>query len=136
MSGGTQGGGSSRGLRGAVAGLGSALVELLHTRLSLIAVEFDEVRDRTFDRAVTVLVAAVCFAFALLGASVLVVAAFWETNRILALCGVIVAYLAIGLAALWRLSARAKVEGPPFAETIAQLERDRAWLTGKPGDDL
>jgi uncharacterized membrane protein YqjE len=122
-------------LRGAVSALVGALLGLLHTRLSLMAVELDELRDRTLDRAVTVLVAVLCFGFAVFGASALVVIAFWETNRVAALCGVILAYLVIGLLALWRLSAMGKDERPPFAETIAQFERDRAWLTGKPGDD-
>ena len=134
MSGGTPGG-TSRGLRGAARGLGSALLELLHTRLSLASVEFDEARARALDRLVVVIIAVIAFAFALVGASALVVVAFWETNRIAALCGVILVYLVIGSIALWRLSLLGKDATPPFAETIAQFERDRAWLSGKPGAD-
>ena len=115
--------------------LGGALLGLVHTRLSLISLELDEARERTVASLVIVLVAVLCFAFAVLGASALVVIAFWETNRIAALCGVIVAYVLIGFVALWRLSVRARTGGPPFAETIAQFERDRAWLAGKPGGD-
>jgi uncharacterized membrane protein YqjE len=128
-------GGSARGLRGALAVLGGSLLGLLHTRLSLVAVELDEARERAFARVVMVAVAALGFGFALFGASALIVIAFWDTNRIAALCAVILAYLVIGVAALWRLSALGKSEGPPFAETIAQFERDRSWLAGKPGDD-
>ncbi len=84
---------------------------------------------------VIVLVAVLAFAFALFGASALVVVAFWDTNRIAALCGVTLAYLAIGLVALWRLSVLGRTDAPPFAATLAELERDRAWLAGKPGDD-
>ncbi|MEO8304817.1 MAG: phage holin family protein [Betaproteobacteria bacterium] len=124
--------GTSRGLRGAVSTLGSALLGLLHTRLSLAALEFDEARDRTVASLVTVAIAVLAFAFAILGASVLVVIAYWETNRIAALCGLILAYLAIGFIAMWRLSARSRTDRPPFAETIAQFERDRAWFTGNP----
>ena len=125
----------SRGLRGAVEALGGALLGFLHTRLSLAAVELDEARERTVERLVIVFIAVLGFAFAVLGASALVVIAFWETNRIAALLVVIFAHVAIGLFALWRLSARGRTERPPFAETIAQFERDRVWLTGKPGDD-
>jgi uncharacterized membrane protein YqjE len=125
----------SRGLRGAVEALGGALLGLVHTRLSLAAVELDEVRERAVERLVIVLVAVLCFAFAVLGASALIVVAFWDTNRIAALCVLILGYVAIGLFALWRLAARGKAERPPFAETIAQFERDRVWLTGKPGQD-
>ncbi len=70
----------------------------------------------------------------LLGASALVVVAFWDSNRIAALCILILVYIAVGLLALWRLAARSRTERPPFAETIAQFERDRAWLTGKAGE--
>jgi uncharacterized membrane protein YqjE len=125
---------SSRGFRGAVEALGGALLGLLHTRLSLAAVELDEVRQRALERLVVVLVAAVCFAFALLGASALVVVAFWDTNRVAALCILILVYIVVGLLALWRLASRGRTERPPFAETIAQFERDRVWLTGKAGE--
>jgi len=125
----------SRGLRGAIEALGGAVLGLLHTRLELVAVELDEVRERAIERLVFVLVAVLCFAFALLGASALVVVAFWDSNRIAALSIVILVYVAIGLFALWRLAARYRAERPPFAETIAQFERDRVWLAGKAGED-
>ena len=125
----------SRGLRGAVGALGGALLGLLHTRLSLAAVELDEARENAVERLIIVLVAVLCFAFALLGASALVVVAFWDTNRIAALSIVILVYVAIGLFALWRLAARGRTDRPPFAETIAQFERDRAWLVGRAGED-
>jgi uncharacterized membrane protein YqjE len=128
-------GGTSRGLRGAVNALGGALLGLVHTRLSLAALEFDEARDRTMASFVAVAVAVLSFSFAVLGASALVVIAYWDTNRIAALCGVILVYLLIGFVAMWRLSVRAKADGPPFAETIAQFERDRAWFAGKPGGE-
>ena len=125
----------SRGLRGAVEALGGAVLGLLHTRLELAAVELDEVRERAIGRLVFVLVAVLSLAFAVFGASALVVVAYWDTNRIAALSIVILFYVVIGLFALWRLAARSKTERPPFAETIAQFERDRVWLAGKRGED-
>ena len=122
-------------MRGAIEALGGALLGLLHTRLSLAAVELEEVRERAVERLIVVLIAVLAFGFAVLGVSALVVVAFWDTNRIAALCIVILVYLAIGLFALWRLAARSGTERPPFAETIAQFERDRVWLTGRAGDE-
>jgi uncharacterized membrane protein YqjE len=126
---------ASSGFRGAVGALGGALLGLLHTRLSLAAVELEEVRNRAVERVIAILVAVLCFGFAVFGVSALIVIAFWDTNRIAALCIVILIYVAIGLLALWRLSGRGRSERPPFAETIAQFERDRVWLTGKAGED-
>lgn len=125
---------ASRGLRGAVEALGGAILGLLRTRLELAAVELDEVRERTIARLVLVLIAVLSLAFAVLGASALAVVAFWDTNRVAALSIVILVYVVIGLFALWRLAARGGNERPPFAETIAQFERDRVWLAGKAGE--
>ena len=125
---------SSRGLRGAIGALGGAVLGLLQTRLSLAAVELDEARDRAIERLVFVVVAVLCFGFAVLGVSALVVVAFWDTNRIAALSIVVLFYVAIGLFALWRLATRGRSERPPFAETIAQFERDRVWLASKHGE--
>jgi uncharacterized membrane protein YqjE len=124
-----------RGLKGAAADLAAALLGLGHTRLELAAVEFEEARARTTQNLALVMVAALCFAFALLAASFLVVVLFWETHRIAALCGVTVVYALVGLLAVWRLAERRKAHAPPFAATLAELERDRAWLASRFGDN-
>jgi uncharacterized membrane protein YqjE len=128
-------GGSGGGLRGALARLGAGAVGLVRTRLELAALEFDEERRRALESVVLVLVAVLFFAFAVLAASALVVVWFWETQRIAALWGVTIAYVVIGVAALWRLSARRRTDARPFAATLAELERDRAWLAEQLGDD-
>ena len=125
----------ARSLRASLRELGAAVLGLAHTRLELVAVEFDEVRERTFERMVLIAVAVLGFGFAVLAASALVVVVFWETYRVAALCGVALAYLVIGLIALWRLSVRQQTEGTPFAGTRAEFERDRAWLARQWGDD-
>jgi uncharacterized membrane protein YqjE len=121
-------GGSGTGLRGALAQLGASLLALLRTRLELAALEFDEVRGRTVNRLVLTLVALSFCAFTVLAASALVVVWFWDTHRIAALVGVTVFFLLVALAALWRLRAHQQASPPPFAATLAELERDRAWL--------
>ena len=123
-----------RGLKGAAADLAAALLGLGRTRLELAAVEFEEARARTTQNLALVMVAALCFAFALLAASLLVVVLFWETHRIAALCGVTVVYALVGLLAVWRLAERKKPHAPAFAATLAELERDRAWLASRFGD--
>ena len=59
----------------------------------------------------------------------LVVVLFWDTHRIAALCGVTIVYLADRRSSRsGGSSARRKADAPPFAATLAELERDRAWL--------
>jgi uncharacterized membrane protein YqjE len=122
---------SRRDLRGAVGRLASALLEFGRTRVELAAVEFEEARARAAESLVLLLVAAAAFAFALLAASMLVVVLFWDTYRIAALVGMTLLYLLIGVVALWRLSEHKKADPPAFAATLAELERDRAFLANR-----
>ena len=121
-------------MRGALAQLGSALLGAVATRLELVTLEVDEARTRATEQLVLILVAGVFFAFALLAASALVVVLLWDTYRIAALGGVTVAYLVLGLIALWRLSVKRQAGSPPFAGTLAELERDRVWVAEQFGD--
>ncbi len=122
------------GLRSALAELGASALALLRTRLALASLEFDEERERRTNDLILVGVAAVAFAFALLAASALVVVLFWETHPLGALAGVALAYLLIGLVALWRIEVRRRTHPPPFATTLAELGRDRQWLAAQMGD--
>jgi uncharacterized membrane protein YqjE len=81
------------------------------------------------------LVAGLCFALAVLVASLLVVVLFWDTHRIAALCAVMIVYALLGVVALWRLAEQKKSETPAFAATLAELERDREWLASRFGGD-
>jgi len=127
--------GSRRDLRAAAAQLAETLLGLGRTRLELAAVEFEEARARAAERLVLALVAGLCFALAVLVASMLVVVLFWDTHRIAALCAVTIVYALLGLVALWRLAVQRKSETPAFAATLAELERDREWLASRFGGD-
>ncbi len=124
-----------RGLRAATAQLAGTLVGLARTRLELAAVEFEEARAQATERLVLVIIAGLCFALAVLMASMLVVVLFWDTHRIAALCGMTIVYALLGLVALWRLNLQKKSEAPAFAATLAELERDREWLASRFGGD-
>ena len=121
-------------MRGALGQLGSALLGAVATRLELVTLEVDEARTRATEQLVLILAAGVFFAFALLAASALVVVLLWDTYRVAALCGVTVAYLLLGFIALWRLSEKRRTGSPPFAGTLAELQRDRAWVAEQFGD--
>ena len=128
MSDGTPRGASSGGLRGALAQAGASIVDLLRTRFELASIEFAEERDRAKASLVLLVVAALFCAIALLALSALVVLCFWDTHRLAAMAAVTAVHLAIGLGALWRLKASQRSAPAPFAQTLAELERDREWL--------
>ena len=119
------------GLRASIASLGTSLLGLAHTRLSLAAVEFDEERTRLFDRLLLTLVAVLCFAMAALVLSMLVVVWFWDTYRITALVAVLGAWLVAGGTAVVQLRRAQKAAPAPFAATLAELQRDREWIAGR-----
>ncbi len=121
------------GLRGALAQLGASSAAFVRTRVELAAIEFVEERDRAQRKILLLAVAIVAFAFALLAASAYVVVSFWDTYRLPAIAGVAIFYAVIGAVAAWRVSLGRGNEPPPFTGTLAELERDREWLTRRGG---
>lgn len=126
---------STGGLRGALAQVGLSMLDLVRTRLELAALEFTEQRERAKSGLILLLVAAFFFAFAILTASASIVVYFWDTHRLSALAAVAAGHLLIGVIALWRLKASARSGSAPFAQTLAEFERDRQWLTGEVRDE-
>jgi uncharacterized membrane protein YqjE len=123
-----------RSLKSAAANLAASLLGLVRTRLELASVEFEEARARAAENLVLVLFAGLFLAFAILAASMLVVVWFWDTHRIAALFGVTIMYLLLALLAAWRITSNRKADAPAFAATMAEFERDRAWLGERFGD--
>jgi uncharacterized membrane protein YqjE len=116
------------GLRGALGRLAESALALVRTRAELAALEFTESRDRARDQIVLIAILGGALAFAWTALCALVVVAFWDTHRLLAL-GVIAAIHLLVAALAWsRLRAVQAASAPPFAQTLAELERDRRWL--------
>ena len=128
MSDGTPGSGTAAGLRGALARAGAAVIELVRTRIELASLEFVEQRENAKTHIVLAVIAGVFLAFAVLSASALVVLVFWDTHRVIAVAGVTAFHALVGVVALMRLRAAQRASPPPFAATLAELERDRQWL--------
>jgi uncharacterized membrane protein YqjE len=128
VSDGTSGGASSGGLRRLLARASVAGLDLLRTRFELASIEFAEERERAKASLVLVVIAALFCAIALLALSALVVLCFWDTHRLAAMAAVTATHLAIGVGAIWRLKVTQRSASAPFAQTLAELERDREWL--------
>ena len=121
------------GLSGALSRLAASAVDLVRTRAELAALEFDEARELAKERFALLVVGLVCLATGTLGATAFVVVLFWDTYRLTALGLVTLAYLLVGIVALWRMSVRRRTDPKPFGTTLAELERDREWLAGERG---
>ena len=116
------------GLRGALGRLAESALALLRTRAELAALEFTESRDNARNQIVVIAILGGALAFAWTALCALVVVAFWDTHRLLALGGIAAFHLVVAGIAWSRLRAAQAASAPPFAQTLTELERDRRWL--------
>lgn len=119
------------GLGEALSGLASTTVATLRTRLELATVEFEEQRERIKVMLFLVVIAALFVCFALVALSALVVVLFWDSYRVAALVGVVLAYIVIAAIAFYALKANAAASRP-FSATLRELERDAEVLRRRP----
>lgn len=120
------------GLRDIVARLGDSALALVRARAALAAVEFEEERTRLTRSATFVAGAVLMFSFAALGIGAYVVVYFWDTHRLAAIAGVTLAFAIAGAWLLWRNAGLWRGTPRPFAQTIAEFDKDRAMLKGGP----
>lgn len=121
-----------RGLFDSLKGFAASLVAIVHTRLDLLSTDVEEARDRLISALVMLVVALFCLGVGVLLLALLIVVAFWDTHRLLALAGVTIAFLAGGMAAFG--GARHILSSGPklFAASLAELAKDRQHLTQRP----
>lgn len=118
----------SDGIRDLLERLAASVASAADTRVQIAALEFAEERDRARDRLVLVLVIAIAAAFTLLAANTLVVALLWNRLGWITLALLTLLWAAVSGVAGWRLALASRREQTPFAATLAEFGRDRAWL--------
>ena len=116
------------GLSDAIFRLGGTVLALLRTRLELATVEFEEERERATELLVLVLSGVLLALFALLFASIFVIAYFWEAYRLWAIAGVTLFYVALAALTFMRLQQRRRDKPAAFSATLAELGQDVASL--------
>jgi uncharacterized membrane protein YqjE len=116
------------GVMGAMAQLGASALAILRTRLELASVEFAEAREHVKEMVLLAAVGTVLGLFALLFASLFVIAWFWDSYRLEAVGGVTLFYVAITVLVFARLRKISRDAPAPFAATLEELENDAAAL--------
>ena len=104
------------------------MVALLRSRLELASLEFEEQRESATELLVLVLSGVLLGLFALLFASVFVIACFWDTYRLQAIAGVTLFYVVLAVFVVMRLKRRQRERTPAFAATLAEFSHDAAAL--------
>jgi uncharacterized membrane protein YqjE len=106
------------------------LVTMVRTRLGLLAVELMEEKSRIWLMLVLTALALIFASMALLMLSLLVIVAFWDENRLLAIGGLLAFYLAAAAVSLVMLRYKAKIGSPLFSHTLRELSKDTDELEG------
>ncbi|MGB3835384.1 phage holin family protein [Castellaniella sp.] len=107
------------------ADLAAQLAALLGTRLELLGLEAQDVRDRLLCRLAQLILAVFLLALAILVATLTVALYFWPTqHRYLALCLLALGYAVLGAVVLVCLLRRLKTDPPPFAVSAQVLQQD------------
>ncbi len=102
--------------------------EILYTRVDILSAELEEEVCRAQQLLVYGLVSVFFLGLGLVLATLFVVMAFWETNRLYVLACFAVSYLGIGVIAA--LAVRHKLKTRPwlFSTTLSELDKDRESL--------
>ena len=87
-----------------------------------------EERERATELLVLVLSGVLLALFALLFASIFVIAYFWEGYRLWAIAGVTLFYVALAILTFMRLKRRRREKPTAFAATLAELGHDISAL--------
>lgn len=108
--------------------LGSTLVDMVHTRLELAAVEMEEESQRMLGYLLFALLALFLFGIAFLMLALLVVVLFWDTHRVAAVGGMAALFAAAGTIIAMRVKSGFDSKPRLLQNTIEQLRKDVAYV--------
>lgn len=107
----------------------ATLLDIVQTRVAIVATEFEEERVRLRELVVFGLVALFFVSLGIVLFTLFVVMLFWETHRLYVMGGFALLYLGLGVVAGISLRHRLKSRPRLFATTLAELSKDRDQLT-------
>ncbi len=123
--------GASKGLLESLSALSATLVAMAHTRLDLLSVDLDEALEHATALLLLAVAGLFCCGVGVMLASILIVAAFWDTQRLLALGGLAAIFLAVATATMWLAVHKARAKPRLFAASMAELFKDRQQLVSR-----
>jgi uncharacterized membrane protein YqjE len=124
--------GHSPGLLTSLQRLMETLLDILHTRVEIVATEFEEERERLQELVVFGILTLFFVGIGLTLMTLFVVVLYWDTHRVAVLGGVALLYLGLGGLAGIVLYRRLKSRPRLFAATLSELEKDRDQLSPRP----
>lgn len=120
--------GRDGGLLASLRRLTSTIIEILYTRLELVATEIEEERARLARALWLAAAGAFCLSLGILLAVLFMVVLFWDSHRLLVLGLLASGFLVAGVAAMLAFRARLSERVRLLAQTLEELKRDRERL--------
>ena len=124
--------GESRGLLESLSTLAATLVAIAHTRLDLLSTDVEEDRAHVLSLLVLALAALFFIGVGVVLAAILLVVAFWDSHRLLALGSLAGLFLAAGVGAWVYALHKARTKPRLFAASLSELLKDRQRLVSRP----
>ena len=109
--------------------LSASLIGIVHTRLELLSTDVAEEREHLITLLVMGLVALFCLGVGLVLLSTLIVVAFWESHRFMALGGLTGVFLIASAWVGWLAMHKVRTKPRLFEASLAELSKDRQHLT-------
>ena len=122
---------ASGGLFDSLRTLSVSLVGIFHTRLELLSNDIAEEREYLITLLVLVQLALFSLGVGVVLLALLVVVAFWETHRLLALGGVTGLFLLASAGAAWYAMHKIRTRPRLFEASLTELSKDRQHLTSR-----
>jgi uncharacterized membrane protein YqjE len=116
---------------GTMRSMGRTLLSLFCDRMEMVAIEFQEERQRAQQKLTVAVLAAVFLALGVQLAALLVIVLFWDTYRVPAALGVTALYLGIGFWAVAQFRHLIQGSPPLFAGTMDEFRNDVRLFSGE-----
>jgi len=123
--------GTGKGLLESLTTLFATLVGMVHTRLDLLSADLEDALDHASGLLVLVVTALFCGAVGVVLASILIVAAFWDTHRLLVLGGLAALFLAVAAVTVWLALHRVRARPRLFSASLSELFKDQQQLVSR-----
>ena len=118
----------SKGLLESLTSFASTLVAITYTRLNLVSTDVEDYQSHVVAQLLLAQVALFFIGLGVVLATILLVVAFWDTDRFLVLGSLAGLYLAMGLVACAIAMHKARTRPRPFATSLSELYKDRQHL--------
>jgi uncharacterized membrane protein YqjE len=105
--------------------LASTAVAILHTRVELLAKEFERERTRIARLLLLGVLALFFFALGVITLTIFIIVLFWDSQRLVAIGFLTLVYLGIAAGLVFCAKAEAARSTRPFSATVAELKKDR-----------